>query len=87
MKYINYFIQCFNQEYNPDTGKIEPRECLVEIHGLPASEENIARAQMEAYNGDYSIFDDGNPEPEMTDKERIAELEEALALLLSGGTE
>jgi len=43
----------------------------------------------EAYNGEYEIYDDGQPEPiaEPTPEERIAELEEALALLLSGVTE
>ena len=43
-------------------------------------------AKKEAYNGEYTIEDDGVEEP-LTDAERIAELEEALALLLSGVTE
>lgn len=49
--------------------------------------EEIAKA--EADNGKYTIEDDGQPEPEAepTDAERIAELEEALDLLLSGVTE
>lgn len=49
--------------------------------------EEIAKA--EADNGKYTIEDDGQPEPEAppTDAERIAELEEALELLLSGVTE
>lgn len=53
------------------------------------NEENEAIAKAEAHNGEYTIEDDGEPEPaaEPTPDERIAELEEALALLLSGVTE
>lgn len=56
---------------------------------LPYTEENLAIAEEEAYKGEYTIEDDGQPEPEAqpTEAERIAELEEALALLLSGVTE
>ena len=52
-------------------------------------EANEEIAKREAYNGEYTIEDDGEPEPEapQTQEERIAELEEALALLLSGVTE
>ena len=53
------------------------------------NEVNEEIAKTEAYNGEYTIEDDGQPEPEqpMSNKERIAQLEEALALLLSGVTE
>lgn len=53
------------------------------------NEVNEEIAKREAYNGEYTIEDDGQPEPEpkQTPEERIAELEEALALLLSGVTE
>lgn len=48
--------------------------------------EEIAKA--EAYKGEYTIEDDGEEEVvEPTAEERIKELEEALALLLSGVTE
>lgn len=52
-------------------------------------EANEEIAKREAYNGEYTIEDDGQPEPEaqQTPEERIAELEEALELLLSGATE
>ena len=51
------------------------------------SNEEIARA--EAYNGEYTIEDDGQPEPEvsLTQEQRIAQLEEALDMLLMGVTE
>ena len=53
------------------------------------NEANEEIAKREAYNGDYAIEDDGQPEPETvpSQEERIAELEEALELLLSGVTE
>ena len=53
------------------------------------NEVNEEIAKREADNGAYEIIDDGLPEPEPqpTDAERIAELEEALAMLLSGVTE
>lgn len=56
---------------------------------IPYSEANEEIAKREAYNGEYTIEDDGQPEPEpkQTPEERIADLEEALALLLSGVTE
>ena len=56
---------------------------------LSWSEVNEETAKREAYNGEYTIVDDGEPEPvvEPTTEERIAELEDALALLLSGVTE
>lgn len=56
---------------------------------IPYSEENEEKAKREAYNGEYTIEDDGQEEPaaEPTQAERIAELEEALELLLSGVTQ
>ena len=55
--------------------------------GWNEANEEIAKA--EAYNGEYTIEDDGEPEPEVqpTPEQRITELEEALELLLSGVTE
>lgn len=53
------------------------------------SEANEEIAKKEADNGEYTVEDDGQPEPvaQPTAEERVAELEEALALLLSGVTE
>lgn len=53
------------------------------------SDANEEIAKEEAHNGEYTIEDDGQPEPDpkQTPEQRIAELEEALALLLSGVTE
>lgn len=55
---------------------------------VPWNETNEEIARREAHNGEYIIEDDGLEEVnEPTDAERIAELEEALNLLLSGVTE
>lgn len=53
------------------------------------TEGNEEIAKSEAYNGEYTIEDDGQPEPEaqQTPEERIAELEEALYMLLNGVVE
>lgn len=55
---------------------------------IPHSEANMEIAKKEAY-GKPTIEDDGQPDPEVkpTDAERIAELEEALDMLLNGVTE
>lgn len=53
---------------------------------VPHSEANEEIAKQEAYGGEYTIEDDG-VEDKPTPEQRIAELEEALALLLSGVTE
>ena len=50
------------------------------------NETNEEIAKREAYNGEYTIEDDGE-ETQPSDSQRIDELEEALALLLSGVTE
>ena len=61
---------------------------LVEMGWNKANEETAKR---EAYNGEYTIEDDGQDDTaapsQPTNEERIAELEEALELLLSGVTE
>jgi hypothetical protein len=50
------------------------------------NEVNEEIAKREAYNGEYTIEDNGL-DAQPTDEERIAQLEEALELLLSGVTE
>lgn len=53
---------------------------------MPWSEAAEEIVKGEAYNGIYTIEDDGQEAP-VTTQERIAELEEAMDLLLSGVTE
>lgn len=83
MKVIKYIILT-----QTDTGEEILSE--KEIHcSETVFEANLTIARAEAYNGEYTIEDDGQPEPETqpTQEERLAELEEAFDLLLSGVTE
>ena len=84
MKIIKY-----NLCIEVNRGTEENPDILETLHPVTMgwNETNEAIAAKEAYNGEYTIEDDGEPEPGPTDAERIAELEEALELLLSGVTE
>lgn len=87
MKIIKYkFLSC---EVNHGTEEEPNIEQIFLDKSMPYTEANKEIAKGEAYNGEYEIYDDGRPEPvvQPTDAERIAELEEALELLLSGVTE
>lgn len=66
--------------------KAEDAEILSAVT-LSWNEVNEELAKNEAYNGAYTIEDDGQPETEASTEQRISELEEALNLLLSGVTE
>lgn len=89
MKKLVYKIEGYTQVYNPETEKQEQQQSLAEVTVENPTETDIAQAEAVAYNGEYTIEDDGQPEPVVkpTQEERIAELEEALELLLSGVTE
>ena len=80
MKVIKY-----KKLLNPNAENEEQRFMEIEMGWNEANEEI---AKKEAY-GKPKIYNDGLPEPEVqpTESERIAELEEALELLLSGVTE
>ena len=87
MKMISY--KFLAAEINRGTEEEPNIEQIFRDKSMTCSESNEEIAKKEAYNGEYTIEDDGQPEPEpkQTPEERIAELEEALALLLSGVTE
>jgi hypothetical protein len=86
-KVIKYkFLSCevnHGTEENPDIEQI----FLEKSMGWNETNEEIAKR--EAYNSEYTIEDDGKPEPvaALSPEDRIAELEAALAMLLSGVTE
>ena len=86
MKLIKYKFCTFINHGTEEKPQIE--EILSPVT-MGWNETNEEIAKREAYNGEYTIEDDGQPEPVTTpsDAERIAELEEALELLLSGVTE
>ena len=91
MKIIKYkFLSCQINHGTEEKPEYEDVILDKEIRCAEAYlESNEEIAKREAYNGEYTIEDDGQPEPEakQTPEERIAELEEALVLLLSGVTE
>ena len=86
MKKLIYKIEGYTYEYNPATEEVEQKLCPAEVVIENPTDEEIAKAKEIAYNGEWSV--DGEDEAvEPTDAERIAELEEALAMLLNGVTE
>lgn len=89
MKKLVYKIEGYTQVYNPKTEKQEQQQSLAEVTVENPTETDIAQAEAVAYNGEYTIEDDGQPELETqpSPEARIAQLEEALELLLSGVTE
>ena len=74
-------------EINCGTEKEPKTEKIVLDKSMTWSEANEEIARKEAYNGEYTIEDDGQTEALPTQQERIAELEEALDMLLNGVTE
>ena len=86
MKVIKYKVLGYLGNYNQETREVEQVECFAGVE-RPYSVDNEEIAKVEAYNGEYEIYDDGKPEAVQTPEQRIAELEEALELLLTGVTE
>lgn len=86
MKILKYNLCTRINHGTEEEPKIEEILSPVEM-GWNEINEEIAKR--EACNGEYTIEDDGQPEAEaqLTDAERIAQLEQALELLLSGVTE
>ena len=86
MKIIKYkFLSC---QINHGTEEEPILEDVLLEKTIPYNSETEEFAKIEAFNGEYTIEDDGVEEPtEQTQEERIAELEEALDMLLKGETE
>lgn len=92
MKIIKYNLCTFGTRVyvDPVTGvETEQIEEILYPVAMGWNESNEEIAKKEAYKGEYAVEDDGQPEPEAqpSDAERIAELEEALDMLLNGVTE
>lgn len=60
MKRINYKF-CFDVSYGTEKEPNIKKEFLNK--SLPYSDEALETAKQEAYNGEYTIVDDGQPEP------------------------
>lgn len=94
MQTIKYkFLSC---EVNHGTEEQPNMEQIFHDVCMTYSKANEEIAKREAYNGEYEIYDDGQPETDATPtlEDRVgtlesdsAETKEALELLLSGVTE
>lgn len=96
MKRISYKMEIPEiVEQTPDGEQVVIREAYLQTECLyftdATKDAQIAEALKYAHNGQYTIEDDGQPEPEPSREEQletdVAELKEALNLLLSGVTE
>ena len=86
MLWIKYKVLGY-QNVTDENGDIVQQEAFCEV-STPYSDEALTAAENTAYNGEYTIEDDGQPDTaQPTNEERIAELEEALYMLLNGVTE
>lgn len=89
MKRLFYKIEGYTDVYNPETEKVEQRVSLADVTVECATQDEFDVAYSNAKEqavGEIIVegeFDTAEP----TDAERIAELEEALDMLLSGVTE
>lgn len=88
MKIITYQLAT---EINRGTPEEPDIEVSIAAVSMPYTEANYQTALSEAYHGEITIEDDGQPEPERTEADQlwadVAELKEALNLILTGVTE
>ena len=87
MKKLKYQLRTVAYEKDSD-GNIMERESFT-WKMVTDNEAGRAMAEQEAWGGVIEEFDDGKPEPVKmpSQEQRIAELEEALDMLLNGVTE
>ena len=69
MKRILY--KFISAEINHGTEEAPNIEIVLLEKSLPYVDGAIELAQREAYNGEYTIEDDGQPEPEPTEQEQL----------------
>ena len=84
MKWIVYQRQIPAKSTTLPNGEIiVSREAYLQEEKLCFTDSNkeiqIAEALKYAYNGEYNIEDDGEPEPPTTTEQRVSDLEEQLA--------
>lgn len=87
MKRIKYIF--LSAEINTGTEEAPEIKQIFILKDFIYSEEGEEAAKVEAYNGIYEIYEDGEEEPvePQTLEQRTAALEEAITLLLEGATE
>lgn len=88
MKIIKYQLAT---EINRGTPEEPDIEVSIAAVSMPYTEANYQLALSEAYQGEVTIEDDGQPEPEPSESEQLRhdvdELQEALNMILTGVTE
>lgn len=67
MKKLIYKIEAYSLVENPSTGEVEERLNPAEVTVCNPTDEDIARAAEIAYNSEYTVEDDGQPETASTD--------------------
>ena len=64
MKKLIYEIEGYTAVYNPETKEVEQQLTLAQVVVYNPTAKDIAMALENAYNGEYTIEDDGQPDPE-----------------------
>lgn len=67
MKKLIYNTAGISELYNPETEEVEQQQILVGVVVENPTAADIERAEAVAFNGEYTIEDDGQPVPETTD--------------------
>lgn len=83
MKKLIYKIAGYTSVYNHETEEAEQQLSLAEVIVENPSDADIERAKEIAYNGIYTIEDDGQQDPisTPTTEERVEALEAAVIML------
>lgn len=63
MKKLIYKVEGYTSVYNPATEEVTQQLSLAAVIVENPTEEEVARAAEVAYNGEYTIEDDGRPDP------------------------
>lgn len=66
MKKLVYKILGHTDVYDHATDRVEQLEVLISVE-TEYTEVNLEIAKRDAYNGEYTVVDDGQPESETTD--------------------
>lgn len=61
MKKLIYYVECLSHVYNEEKEELEKIPSLSMVTVENPTSENIAEAAKVAYNGEYTIEDDGEP--------------------------
>jgi hypothetical protein len=62
MKKLTYQIEGYSHIYNDETEEVEKRLSLSTVTVENPTDADVAKAKKNAYNGEYHIEDDGQPE-------------------------